>query len=454
MTNLKNRPLSIILFLQFLVVVDGHASIPDPIAKVLNSLETNNPETKISLINQSYKEQSVEVAKSYAYPTLSLSGVYNNGSSISSTSLSNDLSQYSGGISGVSSPPTISQSVEGWTSNLSTNYFVFTGFLISDGIERAKRDLQASKFNSQAALLNQKSRYLQVLLEWQWLNEAKNLLTQADASIDKIRAHKKNVQFMYSEDDDLSFEEKRTYLAYQSTRVNEALKLAEDYLIKANPQQSLDDIKKIPPFSIAYTLPNESEIENKYKDQALSRKSFDLDVANAEGVKNVVSWQKPYIPTVMLTGGLSRSGTRAATSNETNWSAQLIFTFNFFDGFATQSRESQAGIGLQAAMKTRDLETDKKLLYLHHQIMKARVAQAEFEYKKILLKTKEIRFKDAQKKFESGIATQLELNLAGIDLAKAKMEGLEVLKDHQAASLSIATELNEWEKINVTLEKN
>ncbi|HND85404.1 MAG TPA: hypothetical protein PLU50_06325, partial [Pseudobdellovibrionaceae bacterium] len=136
MTNLKNRPLSIILFLQFLVVVDGHASIPDPIAKVLNSLETNNPETKISLINQSYKEQSVEVAKSYAYPTLSLSGVYNNGSSISSTSLSNDLSQYSGGISGVSSPPTISQSVEGWTSNLSTNYFVFTGFLISDGIER------------------------------------------------------------------------------------------------------------------------------------------------------------------------------------------------------------------------------------------------------------------------------------------------------------------------------
>lgn len=430
----------------------AHADIPRPIAQALEAIDQNNPEAKVSALNESYKEQSLEIAKSYQYPTLSLSGVYNNGSAVSSSSMAGDLSSYSGGISGVSAPSSISQSVEGWTANLSSNYYLFTGFLVTDGIERAQRDFLAAKYNATSTKMGQKSQYLQGLMEWQWLNDTLSLIRQADASLAKVQEHKKNVQFMYNEDDDQQFEEKKTYLVYQSSRVTEGLHLVEEFLLKTNPEVSLEQIRNLPKFAIQYSLPTESDLEKLYVQKSLSRKRFELEVKNAEGIKNVVDWQKPYVPNVLLTGGLSRSGTRTTASNETNWSAQLVFTFNFFDGFATPSRAKQAAIGLLMSQQTRDLETDKKVLYLRHQYMKAKVSSAEFNYKKSLIKNKELRLKDIQNKHASGIATQFELNLAGTDLAKAKIEALDVLKNYHGAALAIATELNEWEKINVTLE--
>ncbi len=428
------------------------AAIPDQVNGILNQIEENNSEIKLAKKNFEYKEQGVTAAKSYLYPTLGLTAIYNKGSSLSNSLPDMNLSGYGSTNSSIGSSTSVAQTNEGWNTSLSTNYYLFSGFVISDGIDRALRDLRGSEFKFKSQILTQKSLYLQALLEWQWLNKVQVLLKNASEVFKKVETHKNKSQILYTEDDDQIFDERKSYVEYQLVRLEEGKKLVEAFLMTSLPSVQIASIVQLPQLQLSYKIPSDLEIESKYKDQSLSRKSFDLDYENALGVRKVLNWQKPYIPTVMLTGSASKSGTASETSNQTNWSTQILFTFNFFDGLGTTARNNQAIIGVESTRIARDLETDKKILFLRHQAMKAKVSQAEYRYKKSFIKNKEIRFKDVQNKFKQGIATELELTLSAIDLAKTQQEALDSWKDYQSAAMSIATELNDWENVDVTID--
>ncbi|MCB0385586.1 MAG: hypothetical protein KDD43_09345, partial [Bdellovibrionales bacterium] len=119
------------------------------------------------------------------------------------------------------------------------------------------------------------------------------------------------------------------------------------------------------------------------------------------------------------------------------------------DGFYSGARLQQARIGSQAAELRTKAEKDKRLLYIRHQRMKAVVAGAEYKHLALQAAKQERRYQDVQKKIRQGIASRLELSAASLELAKARLEASDKMKEHQQALLNVAVELNQWDRVVV-----
>lgn len=431
-------------------------AVPAPLQDVFERLRKTNPEVYASSLNSQFKYQNVRGAKSRLWPSLSVSGVAKESSD---NAFSDPLSDTSGvaspgdslGSQGSSSLSNVSDGVNGgWTSQVSMSYLLFTGFGITEDINRAENELESAKISEGVAYDKKRSEFLQVFLEWKNLKKIQPAIEQAKDSFASINKHKKKRSaFLYTTQDNVKMTERMATLEYQSVRVEEGLHLTETALLKLVPDLTPQELEKLPEVEVSYPLPSTAEISSKYAEQSRTHLTNQLSVDNARGYLRASEWRRPWIPFVSWSASYGQSGDWKGNSYDNGASTSVLLNFNLFDGFYTQARLQQSKISVELAKTKMVVEKDKRVLLLTHKRMQANVARAEFKMKSAIAAKTELKYKDIQRKHKQGIATRLELSLGSLEYSKSQLEAIDAMKKYQQALLDIAVELNEWDKVKI-----
>lgn len=443
-----------ILALILLFYIQPTFATPPILQSIFDEMESNNNEIALSQLDKQFSEQSLRGARSRLWPSLSLVAAANKNDDGAlppgGTNFSSGASSPSGSL-GAASNSSISQvnSTSGYTNQLSLSYFIFSQFAISQNIERAKLSLMSSELNIQQTLEAKKSQLLQLILEWQFLKDVEPKLIKAKEQVQKVKSHtNKQASFLYSTSDHMQMREKYAQLDYQITRVQEGLLLTESALLSLLPSLTSERLAQLPAIVVNYDLPNPQQIEEKYTAQSRNSKKSQIDIDSAKAYLKSAEWSQPWVPSIYLSASYSNSGTYQGDVTNGS-SASLMFNFNVFDGFYSHARQQQARIAVRMTEEKKQVEAQKRILYLKHQRMKAKIANADYRLKEAIANKKKLRMQDVQKKIKQGIATQLELSAGTMNYLNAKMEALNALKEYQQALLNIAIELNEWEKVEI-----
>lgn len=449
---MKILALALTLFLTPLAM----AATPQPILTMFKRLDEGNPEVAVSRLNVESKYQNLRGAKSRLWPSLSLSGVAREsepsafsdptGTSTGISSPSSNLG--SQGTSGLSNIGESSQS--GWTGQASLSYLLFTGFAISENINRAENELESASISEKIQKDQTRSQFLQLLLEWQNLKKIEPILKKADKAFSKVKRHKKQrSSFLYTTDDNLLMDEKMASLDYNKVRVEEGLNLTRIALEKMIPGLQESELLALPLIGLEYPLPSSQTIEEKYRTQSRNHKMNALSVESSQGYEKASKWNRPWLPFVSWSASYGQSGSFDGETIDNGASTSILLNFNLFDGFYTQARLQQSRITVKATQAKMQIEKDKRVLYLLHSRMKANIAKAEFAVKNSSANKKKSQWKDVLRKKSQGIATGLEVNASSLEYSQSQLEAFDSLKQYQQALLDIAVELNEWEKVQI-----
>jgi outer membrane protein TolC len=436
--------------------------VPEWLTRLYTQLETQNKDLQIAKMNTAFNIEELTVSEAYLYPSLSLSGSAgkskNQNLPVSSTGVSTSTGSSSSSGLGVdtSNPTTTSNSTstDGISAQLSMNYTLFSQFAVSENIKKSENSVQQAKLQENANRIKKKAQLIQLLTQWQWLVEVEPLLHSAQKILQQVEEHSnKKAKNLYSDSDWLDLEEKRAKIALTIIKFEEGKELVKKALIDLISDLDFNTLNDVPVFTINYKPPTSIELLNLYKEKSDSWKISQLQIDTARRTERVTDWQRPYIPIVSTS--LSQAYSRPYESDKTSdsWSAQVVLTFNLFDGFSQSARRQQAKIAHSFTQAKADSEAQKKVVYLQHERMKALVANAEFNEKNVNIKKKVLQKNDVLKKHDQGVAGPLEIALADLEVAKSKIDALEALKDFQVSLLNIATELNEFDKIIITSDK-
>lgn len=430
---------------------------PAPIENLFKQLDGENDQIQAARLDREFKEQNLVGSKSRLYPSLNLSLVANEGednalAAASPSSLDSGASSPGGGL-GTSPSGSISDSdisTNGWASQLSLGYFVFTGFAVSEDVHRAKNSVASAKLGESKVSMEKKAQLLQLLLEYHNLNRVAEPLNQAVSLMDKVKSFsKKRSNLLYTTDDRLNLNEKEALLEYQKIRLEEGQSLVAAGLRSLLPSMNDQTLAGIPRFEVTYPLPSNDQMPDLYEQGSIDHKINKLSEASTTGYLKVARWNRPWVPTVYTSASYSYTGDYKGETADGGWSASITMNFPLFDGFYSGARLQQARIGSQAAELRTKAEKDKRLLYIRHQRMKALVAGAEYKHLALQAAKQERRYQDVQKKIRQGIASRLELSAASLELAKARLEASDKMKEHQQALLNVAVELNQWDRVVV-----
>ena len=431
-------------------------AVPEPLQDVFERLRETNPEVYASSLNSQFKYQNVRGAKSRLWPSLSFSAVAKESSD---SAFSDPLSTSSGvsapgdslGSQGASGISNASDGVNGgWTSQVSMSYLLFTGFAVTEDINRAENEYESAKISQNVAYDQKRSEFLQVFLEWKNLKKIQPAIAQAKDSFASINKHKnKRSAFLYTTQDNVKMTERMATLEYQSVRVEEGLHLAETALLKMVPDLTQADLERLPEVKVSYPLPTTGEISDKYENQSRNHLTNQMSVDNARGYLRASEWNRPWIPMISWSASYGQSGDWEGNSYDNGASTSVLLNFNLFDGFYSQARLQQSKIAVELAKTKMVVERDKRILLLTHKRMQANVAQAEFKMKSAIAAKADLKYRDIQRKHKQGIATRLELSLGSLEYSKTKLEAIDAMKKYQQALLDIAVELNEWDKVKI-----
>lgn len=439
---------------------NGYATVLE-IEKLFARMDLENSEIRVAKHALNYHEESLRVSKSFLYPSLTLNASLNKGKEVNapstSTTTSSDTPAPSPGGTDTSTPSrpgTVTNTGDGWNTQLSTNYALFSHFGIDQSIKSSKLQIQSAGYELSKQRASKRSQFIQALLEWQWLRGLQTPLAQAGKIIKKVKDHAdQKSSILYSDLDRVELLQKETEIHYNTVKVNEGLKLVEsamkDLLPSLAPDLEKGELDRLPKIAVYYPLPPADTLESAYISKSLSRKMHENDVRIAGGNYEVATWKKPWIPSVTLTGSYSKFGDYKGGKPDDTWSAGLLFSFNIFDGFYTQARKAQTHIGLETAEERLRLATSKTLVLLSAQTMKALVSQAEYKLKDSTVKRRRIELEQTEAKQTQGVGSELEVSAATLNVVKAKFDALDALKNYQSATLEIAVELNEWDRVNI-----
>ncbi len=439
----------------------ANAASPPWLENLFQQMKYENSELIVSELNKEYNREEVNAARSYLLPGISLNFAVNEGketslSSGTTSSLGGGSSGDGGAASGVSfDSPTLNsglaQTNKGYVTQLSATYVLFSGYIISENIKRAQIGLEKSKVSDEKLFSDKKSQLLQVIMEWQWLKSCESPIKNALKTMGKVQenSNKKLAKLLFGENDRVDISEKQKKLKTYDVKIAEGLKLAEATIRYFLPKIDFKNINSKKMLSVKYIIPPQDEIIKKYKTTSLNSKISDLDIATSESAVQTAKWQKSYIPTTALSLGASRANSFNSGDSYDNWSASILVNFNLYDGNLRQTRLRQALLSRQFMQQKKQWEYEKSLLFIQHQLMEARVSEAEYQQHINLIQKKNIQLSDVREKMNKGIATSIELSGAELDLTKAKIEALDVLKKYQSATLQIANELNDLDKVQI-----
>jgi outer membrane protein TolC len=156
--------------------------------------------------------------------------------------------------------------------------------------------------------------------------------------------------------------------------------------------------------------------------------------------------QAGYLPTVSAVGSYARQGT-VLTGNggvygdparDYSASAQVVLSWNLFEGFGTSARVQRASASLDRARA----DEDRTLQAVAKEIGDARAAAVALG-QQVALATDTLTIAQqslalATERLEAGLASQLELRDANLKLTQAELSLLESRIDHAVAIADLA----------------
>lgn len=421
-----------------------------PIEILLGRLEEENSEVKFSDFELQSREQNLVAARSLLYPNLSVNTAVSKSKEL--TIKSSDFeTQSSGGQAGtLGLPETMTRKTEGWNAQASSRYYLFAHFAIDNSIDNAKLEIESATWNRTRTTLSKRADLLQALLQWKWLYAVKAPMKDAMNVLSQVKKHTQmSNDILFNDDDRADFNEKDAELQVHQVKAFEGLRVTEAALLDLIPSLDLASLEKLPDFGIHYPIPDDQVLQFRYQERSLRRKIRNHDVTVAENNAQVARWKRPWIPAVVLSGNVENHGGYDGKNTGNSWAGQLLFSFDLFDGFYTDSRRKQANIALMGAEERRTSDASKAFLELRARRMKALVSGSEFKHKEAISQKKWNHYEDIKRRYSRGVATQLDLSVASLAYIKSRLDALESLRDHQMASLGIAVELNDWEKVQI-----
>lgn len=454
------------------------ASIPAEIEALFQRLRGENTELSIAKNSVSSHEQSLTMVESLLYPSLSLVGVASRSKpidlqgtpqTVSAPSTSGGATSTAGG-GGTSIPPTASasnpqagalslpssfvQDTSGWSIQLSSTYYLFTRFAVSNAIESTRMSAESSKIRMTSAELSKQSELLQNLLTWQWLDQLSGPIHDAEHLATLMKKHStEKASLLFTEEDSTVQEERLAELEYNVAKVREGKALVEAVLRDLIPSLTVPEVKRVPKFAVDYLLPDLPEIAERYRAQSLDLQIDQNDLAIAEGDQKTMEWNQSWVPNLLISGGVTRSSPSEGVPSN-SWSTQILASFNLFDGFYSSARKRQSGIAVAQANAKMDLNTSKTLILLQGLRSQALLAQSEHHLKAIKARREFLKLEDVKRKKDEGYATELECSLANLMYVKAQVGALDALKDYQSAGLSLAVRLNDWDRVKIYETRN
>lgn len=156
--------------------------------------------------------------------------------------------------------------------------------------------------------------------------------------------------------------------------------------------------------------------------------------------------QAGYLPTVSAVGSYARQGTALAgnggvygdPARDYSASAQVVLSWNLFEGFGTSARVQRASASLDRARA----DEDRTLQVVAKEIGDARAAAVALA-QQVALATDTLTIAQqslalATERLEAGLANQLELRDANLKLTQAELSLLESRIDHAVAIADLA----------------
>ena len=423
------------------------------VESIFSRMDSENQSLRGAQLDIAFKEQTLRGARSRLFPNLSFTLAANEGEDgavSKAADISSGGTSPSGGLGSQSDGLTDLATDSGWLGQLSTGYFIFSKFAISDSIDRARSEMEISQIEQSSVRDEKQSQVVQLLLEWQVLNEVLEPLNQAEKLIQGVKKFSKNrSQLLYTKQDRLNLEENATSLAYNKIKVEEGMLLIEEALQALVPSLKREEIQALPPIEVRYRSPDKKELRKLYLEKSRNHRVNEMKSKSAEGYLKSTDWDRSWVPNIYWSATYSKTGNYRGDETTGGVSTSLLFSFNLFDGFYSSARHEQAAIGVKAQRVKTKAEEDRRVLLLQHNRMKSLVSLAEYDYRMAIAEKKKDRYLDIKKKMRSGIGTRLEMSLGTLDWVKAKLKALESMKDYQQSLLDIAVELNQWNEVKI-----
>lgn len=419
-----------------------------------------NPDIALVKDKLEFDKESLRAAKGPLYPSLSLNAGMTTGKDQGDT-LSGYSSQAASGASGLPGMQAASSAASGrslqlerdsWTTDLSVNYVLFSKFNISANINSVKNGVEQSSIDLKIHHWEKKIQLYQLVMEISYLREMRSGLDRASAILSQVKQQQEHSKSLRSEQDTLHFQAKYYELVHNQAKLEGAINLAKEALKNLIPSLSESDFEKTPNIVILYPLSSLESIKQKYLKENLEIKKLDLTIDTYREYQSASSYEKPWIPSIIISSSYSRFGGFDGREQDNDYRASILFTFNLFDGNQNLARRTQAIVAHSMARKKKESETQKNLLAITKFYMDAKAGDAEYKYKLSLAKEKKHKLDQLHIVKNSGAATDLEESMLNLDYALAMYDAFNAKKNYQQALTNIAIKSNEMEKIKIEIK--
>jgi outer membrane protein TolC len=416
-------------------------------------LLNDNIDLKIVRDRKGISEQRFNIAKAYDYPTLEFSTgattSSNRDSNVSSSTPSTPSNDLGGGPSTASA--SYSTPADSWSADLTLKYVAFSKFNITSNKTSTKNQFLTDSISLEMQRNEKQAQLIQLLLETQALKKMRGNLNRAEKIVLSIKQRRKSSKFVYSKKYKIDLEKKYLKLLYQKEKLNSAIILAKEAYLDLLPKSKPDLFEKAPGIKINYPLQSLAELKTKFLRQNRNIKKMDLLIDTYEMHHKATTWEDFYIPNIVLSSSLSKQGdfdgTQQNTKNDVSFS--VLFSFNLFEGYAGLARRRQAFYAKELAKKRKLSETQKRILYLSKLYTDATVSEKKYQYQKSLVREKEQQLEQLVIVGKRGSSTNFEKTLIQLEITNAEYDAYEAKKKYHNATLSLALEMNELDKVEI-----
>lgn len=406
--------------------------------EAINLALEKNSELKIAKMEVEKSEQKLREARSGLFPKLDLSGQYQRfidkpviflppGSPFGPTLEIGSDNSYSA------------------TAQLSLPLFalpLYEGIgLASDALEIAEKNYNSVKSKIVGDV---KKSFLAVILTRETKDVMRQSLKNAEENFENIK--RLNAAGTLSDYDVLRAEVQVENLKPVVLQMENNYKLSLEALkvaIGLDANQDIDIVGDME-FDESYKLPSEQEVVEELLQNNPQLAILDKQVQLND--RNVSLEQAAYFPSLAGFGNYQyQTQANDFKFSDYRWVKTFVLGLQLqipiFNGFKTQSRVSQAEIGLnQAIEQKRNLTEAIKTLALS---VLYRVQQAikRIEGQNKTVKTAQEGYEIAKRRLENNVGTQLEVNDAELALRQAKLNRLQAIYDFKVAEADLETVL-------------
>ncbi|GAB4292029.1 MAG: TolC family protein [Ignavibacteriaceae bacterium] len=219
----------------------------------------------------------------------------------------------------------------------------------------------------------------------------------------------------------------------------EALKVA----IGLDANQNIDVIGEME-FDESYKIPNEAEVIEELIQNNPTLAILEKQVKLND--RNVSLEQAAYFPSLAGFGNYQyQTQANDFKFSDYNWVKTFVLGLQLqipiFNGFKTQSRVSQAEIGLNQAVEQKRNFTEAIKTQALSVLYRVQQAVKRIEGQNKTVKTAQEGYEIAKRRLENNVGTQLEVNDAELALRQAKLNRLQAIYDFKVAEADLETVL-------------